>query len=140
MDPRAPRTGLDSLFDAARSAAARGPRTAARGAIRGYQLTLSGLMGRQCRHLPSCSEYTSEAIGRYGLWAGGWMGLARICRCGPFGTHGIDNVPDALPAQARWYTPWAFGRWRGVNGPGTGPTTASTAGEDAPDDGGAARS
>ena len=43
-------------------------------AIRGYQLTLSGLVGRQCRHLPSCSDYTDEAIQRHGLWAGGWMG------------------------------------------------------------------
>ncbi|WP_349367602.1 membrane protein insertion efficiency factor YidD [Salinarimonas sp.] len=131
-----PETRLDALFDAAKAAARRAPRTAARGAIRGYQLTLSGLMGRQCRHLPSCSDYTAEAIGRYGLWAGGWMGVARICRCGPFGTHGIDNVPDALPARGRWYTPWAYGRWRGVNGP----ETRSTAGEGAPDDGGAARS
>lgn len=127
--PDAPRdTSLDALFDAAK----RAPRVAARGAIRGYQLTLSGLIGRQCRHLPSCSEYTAYAIGRYGLWAGGWMGVARICRCGPFGTHGIDNVPDVLPTRARWYTPWAFGRWRGVNGPSPS--------EDAPDDGGAARS
>ena len=45
-----------------------------------------GSIGRQCRHLPSCSEYTDEAISRHGLWAGGWMGVARICRCGPFGT------------------------------------------------------
>ncbi|MGP9821651.1 membrane protein insertion efficiency factor YidD [Salinarimonas sp. NSM] len=127
MKHPSPRPDLDALFDAAK----RAPRVAARGAIRGYQLTLSGLMGRQCRHLPSCSEYTSEAIGRYGLWAGGWMGLARICRCGPFGTHGIDNVPDALPAQGRWYRPWAFGRWRGVNAPPVVPGT--------PDDGGATR-
>lgn len=138
--PRQP--GLDALFDAARkatlAAAVRAPAVAARTAIRGYQLTLSGLVGRQCRHLPSCSDYTSEAIDRYGLWAGGWMGVARICRCGPFGTHGIDNVPDTLPAAGRWYRPWAFGRWRGVNGPES--VTGTPAGEDAPDDGGAARS
>jgi putative membrane protein insertion efficiency factor len=84
-------------------------------AIRAYQLTLSGLVGRQCRHLPSCSEYTDEAIQRYGLWAGGWMGAARICRCGPFGTSGLDLVPDALPPGAGWYKPWTYGRWRGVN-------------------------
>jgi uncharacterized protein len=86
-------------------------------AIRGYQLTLSGLVGRQCRHLPSCSDYTDEAIQRHGLWAGGWMGVARICRCGPFGTAGLDLVPEALPAPARWYKPWAYGRWRGVLDP-----------------------
>ncbi|HEV2603506.1 MAG TPA: membrane protein insertion efficiency factor YidD [Microvirga sp.] len=86
-------------------------------AIRFYQLTLSGLVGRNCRHLPSCSEYTDEAIQRHGFWAGGWIGVARICRCGPFGTSGIDWVPDALPPASRWYKPWAYGRWRGVNAP-----------------------
>ena len=85
--------------------------------IRGYQLTLSGLIGRQCRHWPSCSDYTDEAIQRHGLWAGGWIGFARICRCGPLGTSGIDLVPDALPVSSAWYKPWAYGRWRGVNAP-----------------------
>jgi uncharacterized protein len=75
-------------------------RRAAHLAIRGYQLTLSGLVGRQCRHWPSCSAYTDEAIQRHGFLAGGWMGLARICRCGPFGTHGIDLVPEVRPAGA----------------------------------------
>src|SRR3712207_2955132 len=90
--------------------------------IRGYQLTLSGLIGRQCRHLPTRSDYTDEAIQRHGVWAGAWMGLARICRCGPFGTSGIDLVPEALPAASRWYKPWAYGRWRGVNaGVNSGP-------------------
>nr|WP_244642639.1 membrane protein insertion efficiency factor YidD [Camelimonas fluminis] len=82
--------------------------------IRVYQLTLSGLIGRQCRHLPSCSAYTSESIGRFGLWAGGWMGLARICRCHPWGTHGLDFPPLQRPARARWWAPWRYGRWRGV--------------------------
>ncbi len=85
--------------------------------IRGYQLTLSALVGRQCRHWPSCSSYTDEAIKRHGLWAGGWMGVARICRCTPFGTSGIDLVPEALPPASAWYKPWTYGRWRGVNAP-----------------------
>ncbi|GJD57197.1 membrane protein insertion efficiency factor YidD [Methylobacterium dankookense] len=93
------------------------PRQAAHYAIRFYQLTLSSLVGRQCRHWPSCSEYTDTAITRHGLWPGGWMGLARICRCGPFGTHGIDLVPDAVPPRASWYRPWAYGRWRGTLAP-----------------------
>jgi putative membrane protein insertion efficiency factor len=92
-------------------------RSAAHGAIRAYQLTLSGLVGRQCRHWPSCSTYTDEAIAQHGLWAGGWIGFSRICRCGPLGTHGIDLVPDALPTHARWFLPWRYGRWRGVNAP-----------------------
>lgn len=91
------------------------PARAAAGAIRLYRYSLSALMGRQCRHWPTCSAYAEDAILRHGLWAGGWMGVARICRCGPWGTHGIDLVPDALPAHAAWFKPWAYGRWRGVN-------------------------
>ncbi|MBU3732137.1 MAG: membrane protein insertion efficiency factor YidD [Beijerinckiaceae bacterium] len=91
------------------------PRQFAHYAIRGYQVTLSGLMGRQCRHLPSCSSYTDEAIQRFGLWAGGWMGLARICRCQPWGTEGLDFVPETLPEGASWSRPWRFGLWRSTN-------------------------
>lgn len=92
-------------------------RRAAHWAIRTYQLTLSGLIGRQCRHWPSCSEYADQAITRHGLWPGAWMGFARICRCGPFGTHGIDLVPERLPGGGVWYRPWAYARWRGVEAP-----------------------
>jgi len=80
--------------------------------IRGYQLTLSGLIGRQCRHLPSCSAFMDEAILQHGLWAGGWMGAARLCRCHPLGTHGYDPVPPVVPPRATWATPWRYGRWR----------------------------
>ena len=65
-------------------------------AIRFYQLTFSAFVGRQCRHLPTCSDYTDEAIQRHGFWAGGWMGAARIARCRPFGTSGYDPVPQTI--------------------------------------------
>jgi putative membrane protein insertion efficiency factor len=94
---------------------ARAGRALALGLIRAYQLTLSGLIGRQCRHLPSCSEYTADAIRLHGVWPGVWMGGARICRCGPFGTSGLDFVCEAVPERARWYAPWRYGRWRGTN-------------------------
>jgi hypothetical protein len=84
-------------------------------AIRIYRVTLSALIGRQCRHLPSCSEYTEQAMAQFGFWPGGWMGLARICRCNPWGTHGLDFVPAALPEGHAWYRPWRYGRWRGTN-------------------------
>lgn len=96
---------------------ARGPELAARGLIRGYRYTLSALVGFHCRHLPTCSAYADEAIGRFGLWAGGWMTLARLCRCHPFGTAGLDVVPASLRADSRWYLPWRYGRWRGTNTP-----------------------
>lgn len=91
------------------------PRRFGRGLIWLYRHTLSPLVGYNCRHLPTCSVYGDEAIARFGLWAGGWMTLARLLRCNPFGTSGIDNVPEAAPHGARWYLPWRYGRWHGVN-------------------------
>lgn len=112
-------------------------RRAAHAAIRFYQLTLSSLVGRQCRHWPSCSAYTDEAIQRHGLWAGGWMGFARICRCGPFGTHGIDLVPEHPPVAGRWWRPWLYARWRGVEAPPSPfSCEAVDAGSDQRDEGG----
>ena len=90
---------------------ARLPATAARALIRVYQLTLSGIAGRQCRHLPSCSEFCDEAIRLHGFWAGGWMGLARLSRCRPFGSSGHDPVPVLPPARGAWFKPWAYGAW-----------------------------
>ena len=93
----------------------RAPRLAGRGLIQAYRHTLSPLIGWHCRHLPTCSEYADEAIGRFGLWAGGWMALARLLRCHPLGSAGLDLVPAALPGKSRWYMPWRYGRWRGTN-------------------------
>src|SRR6202142_3446406 len=91
------------------------PRLFGRGLVALYRYTLAPLIGPRCRHLPSCSEYADEAIARFGLWAGGWMALARILRCQPWGTHGLDFVPADVPAGARWWLPWRYGRWRGTN-------------------------
>ncbi|BBL53454.1 putative membrane protein insertion efficiency factor [Bartonella quintana] len=76
--------------------------------IRFYQITLSSFIGNQCRHAPTCSEYIYEAIARHGLWAGAWMGLFRIMRCGPFGTHGFDPVPTSLGNSYYFYKPWCY--------------------------------
>jgi putative membrane protein insertion efficiency factor len=91
------------------------PRLVGRALVTLYRYTLSPIIGPRCRHIPSCSEYADEAIARFGLWAGGWMALARILRCQPWGTHGLDFVPAAAPSGARWYLPWRYGRWRGTN-------------------------
>jgi putative membrane protein insertion efficiency factor len=93
---------------------ARLPRLAGRCLVLVYRYTLSSLIGPRCRHLPTCSEYAEEAIDRFGLWAGGWMALARILRCHPFGSAGLDFVPAHLPTRAHWWTPWRYGRWRGT--------------------------
>ena len=81
--------------------------------IRFYRYTFSALFGRSCRYQPTCSVYTEEAIVRFGFWRGGWMGLARILRCNPLGASGYDPVPEDVPADAHWYTPWRYGRWTG---------------------------
>ncbi|HEX2216105.1 MAG TPA: membrane protein insertion efficiency factor YidD [Xanthobacteraceae bacterium] len=76
--------------------------------VRLYQLTLSGFIGNSCRHMPTCSEYAYEAVARHGLWPGGWMALFRVLRCGPGGTHGVDNVPPVLDPRHKWYLPWRY--------------------------------
>lgn len=91
------------------------PALLARGLIRVYRYSLSSLVGRTCRHLPTCSEYADIAIGRFGLWRGAWMALARFWRCRPFGTHGFDPVPEILPGDARWFLPWRYGLWAECN-------------------------
>lgn len=78
----------------------------ARVLIRIYRFTFSAILGRSCRYLPTCSEYTETAIARYGLWAGGWMGARRIVSCNPWGGSGFDPVPEVLPAAYRWWRPW----------------------------------
>ena len=94
---------------------ARLPRRAGHGLVTIYRFILSPLLGPRCRHLPTCSDYADEAVERFGLWAGGWMALARILRCQPLGTSGLDFVPGVLPQRSRWFLPWRYGRWRGTN-------------------------
>jgi putative membrane protein insertion efficiency factor len=61
--------------------------------IRGYQRTLSRVTPESCRFEPSCSQYTYEAIERYGFFRGVWLGLKRLTRCHPFHEGGYDPVP-----------------------------------------------
>ena len=68
------------------------------GLIRLYQITLSPIVGRSCRHLPTCSEYGYEAIARHGLVSGSWLTFWRVLKCNPLGTSGIDPVPERM----RW--------------------------------------
>ncbi|MCX6743239.1 MAG: membrane protein insertion efficiency factor YidD [Candidatus Parcubacteria bacterium] len=46
-----------------------------------------------CKFHPSCSEYTSQAITKYGVFKGSWLGLKRIIRCNPFSRGGHDPMP-----------------------------------------------
>jgi hypothetical protein len=70
--------------------------------IRIYQSTLSfdhsfwakPELYRVCIHQPSCSEYTYQAIDRFGVFKGSWLGFQRILRCNPMSKGGYDPVPE----------------------------------------------
>lgn len=80
--------------------------------IRLYRYTLSPFVGWNCRHLPTCSEYADDAIDRNGAWKGGWLTLARLLRCNPWGSSGLDPAPDLRAIHHPWYAPWRYGEWR----------------------------
>ena len=63
------------------------------GPIKIYQILISPLLGPSCRFTPTCSQYTIEAIQKYGPFKGGWLGFRRILRCHPWGGCGHDPVP-----------------------------------------------
>ncbi len=63
------------------------------GGIRFYQRVISPVLPPTCRFTPSCSEYAYEAVAKYGVLRGGWLGLNRVLRCNPFNPGGYDPVP-----------------------------------------------
>ena len=60
--------------------------------LRGYKYLLSPLLPPACRFTPTCSQYACEAVQRYGVFRGLWMGLCRVLRCNPFCRGGYDPV------------------------------------------------
>ncbi len=75
--------------------------TAALGLIKAYQYGIRPMLGQRCRFFPSCSEYTAEAIGEYGVIRGSTMGALRLAKCHPFHAGGYDPVPAKTSSAAR---------------------------------------
>ena len=61
--------------------------------IRCYQIFISPMLQSSCRHIPTCSEYTLEALKEHGLLRGFYYAGKRLINCRPGGSHGYDPVP-----------------------------------------------
>lgn len=62
--------------------------------IRFYSWVISPLLRKNCRFAPSCSEYSYQAIERFGAIKGSCLMVKRVCRCHPWGGSGFDPVPE----------------------------------------------
>lgn len=58
-----------------------------------YKYLVSPFTPPSCRHIPTCSEYSIEALKTHGLFKGGWLSINRLSKCHPWGTEGYDPVP-----------------------------------------------
>ena len=71
--------------------------------IKGYKYLISPLLGQSCRYLPTCSEYSIEALKEFGLIKGSFMGLKRILSCHPVkllgGSSGFDPVKKEMKVK-----------------------------------------
>ena len=61
-------------------------------ALRFYKRCLSPLLPSACRFYPTCSEYMLQAVEKWGVWRGVWMGTKRLAKCHPFHAGGVDPV------------------------------------------------
>ena len=61
--------------------------------IKGYQ-KIPGNFHYACKHIPTCSQYTIQAIEEYGTIKGSYLGIKRILKCNPISKGGIDLVPQ----------------------------------------------
>lgn len=61
--------------------------------LRAYKTTLSPFLGNHCRFAPSCSDYMTQAVSKYGALKGIYLGTKRLLKCHPFHPGGVDPVP-----------------------------------------------
>lgn len=90
------------------------PARAARLLIRIYRYAISPLIGPNCRHLPTCSEYAEEAVQRHGLLQGIRLAVMRLGRCHPWGSTGYDPVPECPSRSPEVFAPSSSGIRRPV--------------------------
>ncbi|WP_455388325.1 membrane protein insertion efficiency factor YidD [Petrachloros mirabilis] len=62
--------------------------------ISGYRYWISPFLGPACRFEPTCSDYASQAIGRFGLVRGCWFAFCRLLKCHPLHPGGLDPVKE----------------------------------------------
>ena len=67
--------------------------------IKIYKYLISPLIGPSCRYLPTCSEYSIEALKTYGFSKGPLLSLKRIMSCHPWGNSGFDPVKKEMKAK-----------------------------------------
>ncbi len=66
------------------------PRRMLVGLIEFYQVAISPRIGSHCKYTPTCSEYTRQAVDKYGIIKGSLLGIIRILKCNPFSKGGVD--------------------------------------------------
>tara|TARA_B100000965_G_scaffold377590_1_gene371768 strand:+ start:424 stop:663 length:240 start_codon:yes stop_codon:yes gene_type:complete len=64
--------------------------------IKGYKILISPLLGHSCRYLPTCSEYSIEALKKFGLIKGTFLSIKRILSCHPWSKGGFDPVKKEI--------------------------------------------
>ena len=67
--------------------------------IKSYQFLLSPLLGQSCRHYPTCSDYSIEALKTYGFFKGLFLSIKRILSCHPWGQGGFDPVKKKMKVK-----------------------------------------
>ena len=72
--------------------------------VKGYRLLLSPWLGSACRFEPTCSAYSMQALEQHGAAAGSWLTLARLARCHPWCSGGLDLVPQEAPRASRLFS------------------------------------
>jgi len=67
--------------------------------IKFYRFLISPLLGNSCRYLPTCSEYSIDALKTFGLFKGLFLSVKRILSCNPWGSGGYDPIKKEMKVK-----------------------------------------